>query len=43
MVGADEAGMISAVNKKPVIMLPIAARHIFRFISIGFFTSIGIN
>lgn len=34
--------MASAVNKKP-ILLPIAARHIFGFISIGFFTSIGIN
>ena len=37
------SGMISAVNKKPIIILSIAARHIFGFISIGFITSIGIN
>lgn len=43
MVGADGAGMISAVNKKPIIILPISSRHIFGFISIGFITSIGIN
>ena len=43
MVGADGAGMIPAVNKKPIIILPISSRHIFGFISIGFITSIGIN
>lgn len=35
--------MIPAVNKKPIIILPISSRHIFGFISIGFITSIGIN
>lgn len=43
MAGVDEAGMILVVNKKAVIVLPIAARHMFAFISVGFFSSVGIN
>lgn len=43
MAGADEARKILVVNKKPITLLSVAARHMFGFISIGLFTSIGIN
>lgn len=43
MAGADEARKILVVNKKLITLLSIAARHMFGFISIGLFTSIGIN
>lgn len=40
MVGMDEAGMILIDNKKPVIILPIAVRHM---LNLQVFSSIGIN
>lgn len=42
-LGVDETGMILVVNKKPVIVLPIAARHLFGFRSVGMFSSKGVH
>ena len=42
MGGVDESGMTPVVNK-PATALQRAARHVFRFASLGLFSSIGIR